>query len=134
MRDRADGRPGGVVGVALDQPDLVEVRERQVRRRGQDLDGAGHGPSVAVLDAAVTNRGQGPGRRVECGVGAGLVVLDREAEPCADLVQVGGVAASAVHRVLWGRRGYADVLAGGAAGGGVSGQLVGIVRDCGGRP
>ena len=80
LRDRAGEGAGGVVGVVLDQSDLVDVREWQVRRCGQDLVGAGEGPSVAVLDAAVTNRGLGPGQRVECGVDAGLVVLDREAE------------------------------------------------------
>ncbi len=45
------------------------------------------------------DRGVGPGQRVEGGEQAGLVVLDGEHEPCAGLVQVGGVVTLAVERV-----------------------------------
>ncbi|WP_435126585.1 hypothetical protein [Micromonospora tulbaghiae] len=38
LRDGRDVLAGGVGGVAFDQPDLPDVRERQVGRGGLDLD------------------------------------------------------------------------------------------------
>lgn len=63
-----------VVDVAFDQPDLLDVRERQVRGCWEDLDGTGGDPAVAVIDFAVCDWGVGPGQRVEGGEQAGLIV------------------------------------------------------------
>ena len=91
--DRGARGAGGVGDVTFDQPDLVDVRERQVGRGGQYADGAGGDPAVAGVDVAVGDRGVGPGQRVEGGVEAGLVLFDGQDELCADRVQVLGVGA-----------------------------------------
>jgi hypothetical protein len=54
--DRGQERAGGVVDVAFDRPHLVDVRERQVRRSGEDLDGAGGDPTAAGVDVPVCDR------------------------------------------------------------------------------
>ncbi len=94
------GRGASQVGdVAFDEPYLVDVGEREVGRGGAGLDGAGGDPAVSAVGFAMGDRGVGPGQCVEGGEQAGLVVLDGEHEPCAALVQVGGVVTLAVQRV-----------------------------------
>ncbi|MGH3989966.1 MAG: hypothetical protein ACRDTZ_22035, partial [Pseudonocardiaceae bacterium] len=92
--------PGGVGDVAFDQPDLVDVRERQVGGGGQGLDGAGGDPAVGGVDVAVGDRGVGPGQRVEGGEQRGLVVFDGQDELRAPGVEVLGVGALCVEGVL----------------------------------
>jgi hypothetical protein len=87
-------RSAGRVGdVAFDQPDLVDVRERQVGRCGEDLDGAGGDSAVAGVDVAQRDWSLGPGQRVERGEERRLVLLEGEHEPRAAFVQVLGVGA-----------------------------------------
>ena len=45
-----------VAGVALDQPDLVDVGDGQLGGGGEDLDGAGGDAAVAGVDVAVGDR------------------------------------------------------------------------------
>jgi hypothetical protein len=71
--DRGAWGAGGVGDVAFDQPDLVDVREWQVRGGGQYADGAGD-PAVAGVDVTRRDRGGRPGQRVEGGEQAGLVL------------------------------------------------------------
>ena len=103
--ERGDrGGRGAVEGgdVAFDQPDLVDVRERQILGCGQDLDGAGGDPAVAALNLGCGDRGLRPCQRVERGEEPGLVLLAGEYEPGAAFVQVARV------RALW--PGSGDVL------------------------
>ena len=56
--------PGGVAGVAFDQPYLVDVRERQIRWGGSELDGASGDPGCEHGRPRGGDRGVGPGQGV----------------------------------------------------------------------
>ncbi|MFV2110574.1 hypothetical protein [Micromonospora sp. LOL_015] len=85
--------------VALDQPDLVDVRERQIGRGGQDTDRAAGLAAVSDVDVLQVGRGVGPGQRVE-GVEQGpAVLLDREHELAAVVVDQFGGRPGGVQRV-----------------------------------
>ena len=51
--------------VPLDEEHLADVRERQILGRGQDLDGAGGDPAVALVGGGMGYRHLAPGQRVE---------------------------------------------------------------------
>ena len=71
--ERGDGRDrlaAQVDDVPLDQEDLGDVRERELFGGGQDLDGAGDDPPVAlsVAECATWTYFQAPGRRLYKGL------------------------------------------------------------------
>jgi len=84
--DRGGRGAVGVGDVAFDQPDLGDVRERQIRWCGPDLDGAGGDPSVATVDVRGSDRCLRPGQRVERGEQPRLVLFGGEHEPGAAFV------------------------------------------------
>jgi hypothetical protein len=83
------GVTSGAGDIAFDQPDLVDVRERQVGGGGQDLDSAGGDPAVTGLEVASQDSASRQRR-----AGAGCVL--RWHELSTDRVQVLGMAALGV--------------------------------------
>src|ERR1019366_5894320 len=87
--------------MALDQACLADVRERQVRRRVEDLDGGGGDPAMAAVSGGRCNRDVLPGQGVENVEQAGLVVLDREREvraPAMHVVRGGALRVEGIGR------------------------------------
>jgi hypothetical protein len=69
----------------FDEEHLADMRERQVIRGGQDLDGAGGDPAVALIGGGAGDRHLAPRQRIEY-AGQGLpVLLHREHELAAML-------------------------------------------------
>ena len=62
---RRDRLAAQVSDVPLDEEHLADVRERQILRRGQHLDGAGGDPAVALIGGSMGDRHLTPGQRVE---------------------------------------------------------------------
>jgi hypothetical protein len=69
------------VGVALDQPDLVDVREREVGGGGQHLDGAGGDAAVTGVDVTEGDRYPGPGRALSAAKSLGWFSLTVNTNP-----------------------------------------------------
>ena len=87
--------------MALDQVCLADVRERQVRRRVEDLDGGGGDPAMAAVSGGRCNRDVLPGQGVENVEQAGLVVPGREREvraPAMHLVRGGALRVEGIGR------------------------------------
>lgn len=83
--DAEDGDRGAwiaveVADVAFDEGDLVDVREREIVRCGQDADGAAVDPAVATAVLGVADRNIVPGQGVERGeqFGAGFCLTQKK--------------------------------------------------------
>jgi len=82
---RRDGVAIQVADVSFDEQDLADVRERQILRRGQHLDGAGGDPAMPAVSGRVRGRCLMPGQRIQRIEQGFAVLLHRQDELPASL-------------------------------------------------